>query len=81
MPAAGWYFMFILTAWVPNHYAAYVGPFPTQAVCEAAWKGADEFLAPGAHPQLCTDDPFVMDAQWIEAIEKERREAEYGGGT
>lgn len=93
MPVVGWYFMLIITAAPPIMHAEYMGPYPTQAVCEAAIEGAQQFEnAYAAAPlkgigvrayeeqhrfQTCTDDPFVWDAQWSEEVDNQRY---YDGG-
>jgi hypothetical protein len=96
MPVAAWTFMLIVTAAPPYMHAEYMGPYPTREVCEAAIQGARKFetdyqAAPykqysdGQYAVLhrfqeCTDDPFVIEAQWLEEIDNQRYgEGEYGG--
>lgn len=94
---APWTFMLILSATVPHLRADHMGPYPTREVCEAARQGAMKFeqeyhaapfkqYATGEYAvqhrfQECTDDPFVIEAQWLEEIENQRYYdgIEYGG--
>ena len=76
--AAVWTFVCIMSAYPPYMSASYYSPlYPTQASCEAAREGLLEFEGPT--PEACTNDPFVVEGQWLDKIAREYREAELGG--
>ena len=65
---AAWSFFFVTSAYPPYLTAEYSpSVYPTEAVCEAARKGAIEFGIGGV-PEKCTNDPFIVEAQWLDRV-------------